>query len=40
MIKEEYIPLLFSHQIRVITTIGDTHTLAFMQGKDTANEWI
>ena len=28
MIKEKYIPLLLSHQIGGITTIGDTHTLA------------
>ncbi len=27
MIKEKYIALLLSHQIRGITTIGDTHTL-------------
>ncbi len=27
MIKEKYIPLLLSHQIRGITTIGDTHKL-------------
>jgi len=27
MIKEKYIALLLSHQIRGITTIGDTHKL-------------
>lgn len=27
MIKEKYIPLLLSHQIGGITTIGVTHTL-------------
>ena len=27
MIKEKYIQLLLSHQIRGITTIGDTHKL-------------
>jgi hypothetical protein len=28
MIKEKYTQLLLSHQIRGITTIGDTYTLA------------
>ncbi len=33
MIKEKYTLLLLSHQIRVITTIGDTQTLSKMLKK-------
>jgi len=31
MIKEKYTQLLLSHQIRGITTIGDTHTLCSIE---------
>ena len=31
MIKEKYTQLLLSHQIRGITTIGDTHKLVAIQ---------
>ncbi len=33
MIKEKYKQLLLSHQIRGITTIGDTHKLAVIAQK-------
>ena len=35
MIKEKYTQLLLSHQIRGITTIGDTHMLAFIVKRQT-----
>jgi len=31
MIKEKYTLLLLSHQIRGLTTIGDTHKLALIK---------
>jgi len=38
MIKEKYIQLLLSHQIRGITTIGDIHKLPPMQERAISKE--
>ena len=40
MIKEKYILLLLAHQIRGITTIGDTHKLAVITKKHLESKYL